>query len=94
MRHFDVGDVVRVFAKFRASDAYVDPGAVAIKVQDPSSNESTYTYAGGDITKSSTGIYYYDLTIDEAGTWYVRTNATGTYTGSYEDSFYVRTSQF
>jgi len=94
MRNFDVGDVVRIYAKFRSSGSYVDPGAVAIKVQDPSGNEATYTYAGGTVSKSSTGVYYYDLTIDEAGQWYARSNATGAYQGSNEDAFYVRTSVF
>lgn len=94
MRKFDVGDVVRVWAKFRADGSYVDPGAVAVKYQDPSGNETTLTYAGGDVEKSSIGQYYYDLTIDEAGQWYVRVNATGTYQGSFEDGFYVRSSQF
>ena len=95
MRNVDVGDVVRVYAKFRSGGSYVDPGAVAIRIQDPSGNETgPFTYAGGTVSKASTGIYYYDLTIDEAGQWYARTNATGAYQGSNEDAFYVRTSVF
>ena len=96
MRNFDVGDVVRIYARFKSSGSYVDPGAVAIKIQDPSGNETSPvpTYANGLVSKASTGVYYYDLTIDEAGQWYARVNATGSYQGSSEDGFYVRTSQF
>lgn len=94
MRNFDVGDVVRVYARFKSSGSYVDPGAVAIKYQDPSGNETSLTYAGGTVSKASTGVYYADVTIDEAGQWYARVNATGSYQGSSEDAFYVRTSQF
>jgi len=94
MRNFDVGDVVRVYARFRSGGSFVDPGSVGIKYQDPSGNETSLTYAGGTVSKSSTGVYYADITIDEAGQWYARANATGAYQGSSEDGFYVRTSQF
>ena len=75
---YDKGDLVRLSATFTVSSTNTDPTTVTLKVQDPSGNTATYTYAAAEITKSATGQYYKDVSIDEGGTWYYRWEGTGT----------------
>lgn len=65
-----VGDTIRLTNSFYSAGALADPGTVTLVVVDPSGNtEGTYTYAGGTVTKSVTGVYYKDLAVDEDGVW-------------------------
>ena len=74
-----------VVFKDNATGAYVDPTTVTFRELDPSRNAANHVY-GVDVNviKSSTGNYYYNLTLDEAGTWYYRWDCTGTYVGAAE----------
>jgi len=81
--HYDVGDTIRLVGTFTDpinSDVATDPTEVTLTVTDPSGNSDSYTYDGGagDVAKDSTGIYHYDLAIDEAGIWTYRFVGTGT----------------
>lgn len=77
-RHI-VGDTVRIGNTFSVDDVNTDPTTVTLLVTDPSGNtEGTYTYAGSTITKTATGVYHKDLTVDEAGLWTVKWTGTGT----------------
>jgi hypothetical protein len=87
---YDIGDSIRLTGTFRVSGVLTDPTTVTLTVTDPSSNVSTYTYALAQVTNSSTGIYYYDLTVDEAGLWKTKWTGTGTCISVEEDVFYVR----
>ena len=90
-----INQAVRIYARFEQEGVLTDPTEVTLKVQDPSLNDATYTYvAGSDITKASTGVFYYDLTIDEAGTWYYQYYGTGAVIAAFEGSFQVPSSQF
>jgi len=89
MAIYDVGDEVRLTCTFSVSGVNTDPSAVTLLVSDPSANVTTYTYAA-DITKSATGIYYYDVGVDEAGGWEYRWAGTGTATGAEEARFNVK----
>jgi hypothetical protein len=91
---YDKGDLVRLTATFTVSDVNTDPTAVTLKIQDPSGNETTYTYALGQITKTATGQYRYDLTIDETGYWYYRWEGTGAVVASAEAHLLVRATEF
>lgn len=74
-----VGDTVRIARTFTVDGSPVDPATITLVVTDPSGNvEGTYTYAGGSITKLSTGSYYKDLAVDEAGKWSCKWTSTGT----------------
>lgn len=74
-----VGDTIRLINNFYVGTTLTDPTTVTLVVTDPSGNtEGTYTYAGSTITKSSTGIYYKDLSVDEDGVWEFQWTATGT----------------
>lgn len=90
---YDIGDVVRLTGTFTVGGAATDPTTVALTVQDPSGNDGAYTYAGGTVTKSSTGIYYKDVTLDEAGWWFYRWVGTGDCAAAGEGWFEVRESR-
>lgn len=90
----DVGDRVRVWAEFKtAAGVAADPSTVVCKYQDPSGNETTVTYPTS-IVQVSTGVYYLDIDVDEAGTWYYRWNGTGDVKASGEHEFTARATQF
>lgn len=87
---FDIGDVVRISVSFAVSGVYTDPTTVTLKVKDPSGTVDTYTYALSQVTKSATGVYYKDLTIDEAGTWRYEWTGTGSCAAVEEGQVYAR----
>ena len=89
------GDLVPVTAEFLdENDAPVDPTTVALKVMDPSGNVDTYTYALGQVTKSSTGNYYKDVNADEEGDWHCWWESTGTGQAAEPTQFTVAPTPF
>jgi len=90
---YDKGDLIRLTATFTVSTTPTDPTTVTLKVKDPSGNVATYTYALAEITKSSTGIYYKNISLDEAGYWYYQWTGTGAVESVEEDYLMVRTRQ-
>lgn len=93
---FDVGDLVRVTITFSVGGSNIDPTGLTFRHKDPSGNTSaTFTYGtSSEVVRESTGVYYSDVSVDEAGVWRVRWATTGTYQSAVEDDFYVRTSNF
>jgi hypothetical protein len=94
---YDIGDLVRIKATFRdpeANDAYIDPATVTLKVKDPAAVTTTYTLAGGQVIKDSTGHYHYDLSVATAGLWSYRWETTGTYQAAQEATFTVNAGAF
>jgi hypothetical protein len=75
-----IGSLVRVQAAFTvvSGGAAYDPTAVGVKVRNPAGVETTYTYAGGEVKKSGTGVYYYDVDANVAGHWSYYWYGTGT----------------
>jgi len=88
------GDCPRLQCYFYVSSSLTDPSTVTLKVEDPSGNIDTYTYALAEITKSSTGNYYKDVTVDEEGTWKYRWAGTGTVVAADEGELEVTRSVF
>ena len=69
---YDVGDLIRITGTWTDSDeAVTDPNVVRGNVEDPSGNTSQLTMNTG-ITKSSTGVYYFDVDLNEEGRWKYR----------------------
>ena len=91
---YDIGDAVKLAAAFTSSSVAADPTTVTLKVKDPSGNESTYTYALGQVIRESVGNYYKIVSLDEAGTWYYRFVGTGAVETAAEGFLYVRESEF
>ena len=91
---YDIGDNIRLKAIFSVSGVATDPSTITLKVKNAAGVTTTYTYALAEITKSSTGIYYRDVSVDDDGMWYYRWEGTGTVETSEEHSFKVRSSEF
>lgn len=91
---YDKGDMVRLTVTFTTNSVAADPTAIALKHQDPSGNETTLTYALGQVTKTAVGAYRYDLSIDETGYWYYRWEGTGAVVASAEAHLLVRATEF
>ena len=94
MASYDIGDVVRVTGTFTDADGVAtDPTTVTGKYKDPSDNETT----DSSPTNSATGVYYFDIEIDEAGSWKYRLEGktvTPSNQGAAEGSFQVNASNF
>jgi hypothetical protein len=92
MNAYDKGDVVRLSAAFTTASVAVDPTTVSLVYQKPRTSQVTLTYAGGGVTKDSTGNYHVDLTTDVAGTWVYRWVSTGTGAAAETGRFVVRSN--
>jgi hypothetical protein len=92
MNSYDLGDVARISTIYTitATGAVLDPTTVTMVVMAPDRTETTYTYAGGTVTKDSTGNYHVDVSIAAAGLWRYRWTSTGTGQASEEGAFEVR----
>lgn len=90
---YDKGDLVRITGTFTVASTATDPTTITLKVKDPSGNVDTYTYALSQVTKSSTGVYYKDISLDEAGYWHYQWTGTGTVESVDEDYLVVRSRQ-
>jgi len=91
---YDIGDTIRLRATFTISGAATDPTTITLKVKNNSGTTSTYTYAGGTVSKTSTGIYYKDISLTNDGVWYYRFEGTGAVAAASEGQFIVRASEF
>lgn len=99
INEYDVGDLIRCTGTFTdASDTETDPDTVTFKARGPSGNITTYVYGvDAEVVKSSTGVYYVNLTIDESGFWYYRfagTASDDTAQGADENHFKIELSAF
>jgi predicted transcriptional regulator of viral defense system len=92
--YYDRGDRVRLSASFTSNGVAADPTAIELKVKDPSNNIATYTYALAEITKSATGNYYKDVSIDETGEWFYRWEGTGAVEAADEAKIIGEVSEF
>ena len=64
-----VGDTRRLTATFTdISDAVIDPTTITFLMHEPDGTETSYVYGtDGENVKSSTGVYYVDWAITQAG---------------------------
>lgn len=77
MNEYDFGDTVTLRVEFKVSDVLTDPTTVGLTVTDPSGDSTPFTYAGGTITKDSTGKFSKSLACSEAGEWVYTFTGTG-----------------
>jgi hypothetical protein len=69
-----------------------DPTAVTLVAEKPDQTSTTYTYAGLTLSKETTGRYYVDVTLDQAGLWTYRMAGTGAVVATMEHQLHVRVS--
>lgn len=99
---YDVGDTVRVFGRFtaasftfpdgvpEASYALADPTTVTLTIKAPGDVvETSYTWAGGQVTRVSAGIFYRDIPLLLAGRYLVRWIGTGAAAAAVETAIRV-----
>jgi len=67
----------------------IDPTIVELDIQDPSGNDSFFDYAGGNVTKETTGKFFRDIFVDEPGQWWYRYFGSGTVIAADEAYFIV-----
>jgi hypothetical protein len=91
---YDIGDKVRISCAFTSAGVATDPTAIVCKVKKPDGTITTATYALSQVSKASTGNYYYDFTIDQVGSHWYRFAGTGTVVAAAEGEFLVRKSEF
>ena len=92
---YDVGDKVTITGTFKQSGSETDPAAVHGHFKGPSDSAQTdYIYGtDAELTKSSTGVYTFDISIDEKGEWWYRMDDNDTNVAT-EGFFFVRDPQF
>jgi len=90
LSEWDISDTVRPRAEFRVGTTLTDPTTITLVITDPSGNADTYTYGAAQITKESTGIFYKDIVVDEAGEWQTRFVGTGAAAAVVQSRFAVR----
>lgn len=90
LEEFDIGDAVRMRATFTVGTTPTDPSTITLHVTDPSANIATYTYGAAQLIKESTGVFYRDEIVDEAGEWHWRMVGTGTVDAVFQRRFAVR----
>ena len=54
---------------FTVAGVPTDPTTITLLVTDPTGTSNTYTFAGGQITRTSAGVYTKDIPCTLAGTW-------------------------
>lgn len=94
MTTYDRGDLVRLTGTFRdAAGALQDPTTVTLKYQTPSGATTTLVYlTDAALNKSSTGIYYADISLTEDGIWTYRYESTGTGQAAGEGQLFAKSA--
>ena len=87
-----IGNIIKVSAAFTVSGTATDPTTVTCRVKDPIGNTTVYTFAGGTVTKDSTGNYHVNVTMDIAGNYYIRWEGTGTAAADAEETVMITPS--
>lgn len=89
MTTYLAGQTERITETFSTSaGANTDPTTVAATVKAPDGTTTNKAYPG-DITRLTTGIYYFDLTFTQAGVWTIGWTGTGTLAAVDLDSYQV-----
>jgi len=96
MSTYDVGDAVRITNTFtNLAGTATDPTTITVKVKTPANIETTYVYlTDAAVVRTSTGVYYIDVSLTEAGVWAYRFVGTGTVKAAKEGTFIVDYSHF
>lgn len=82
---------VTIEGPFEVDGVPTDPTTVTLTVIDPLKVEHTYTYAGGEITRDSVGLYSKVIVGSILGTWFYKWNGTGACIAADENYFKIIT---
>lgn len=86
------GEMRRATTRFYDEDgALANPDAVSFIVTTPAGTTTEYVYGSDpEVVRPSTGVYYVDVDLSSAGTWWVYANATGEGQAAAEKSILVQ----
>ena len=87
---FDLNDAPTFSCTFAVSGTNTDPTTVSLLVEKPDKTQTTYTYAGSTITKSTTGVYTKAVALDQRGIWRYVWTGTGACASAAEGTITVR----
>jgi hypothetical protein len=92
---YDINDIVQLQGNFFDITGTIptDPTAIICYVKTPDNNVQEFTYALGQVQKTSVGVYYYNFTITQTGIHIYRFNGTGACVAGKEQSFTVQPSK-
>jgi hypothetical protein len=89
----DVGDSARLEVTFKnLAGVLTDPTTVVLKATSPGGVTTQYTLAAAQVVRDNTGLYHYDITLTEAGTWTYEWIAGGTLVAAEYGELFVRKS--
>ena len=91
---YDKDDLVRLTGRFTISSVLTEPTAITLQIIDPDRATGVYTYAAGSVTRSATGIYYRDVSLDKVGRYDYRFVSTGTVQAAADGLLLVRRTDF
>lgn len=74
---YDLNDTWSPTVTFAVDGVATDPTTVTFVVVPPDQIPDTYTYAGGTVTRSSTGVFTKNITLDQIGIWLITCTGTG-----------------
>lgn len=87
---------IKTTTPFAVNGVATDPTTVSLLVKDPTGTVTTYTWAGGDITRVAAGDFWMDLDIGTtaaaSGEYAYAYRGTGVATAADEGRFTVRKS--
>ena len=88
---YTIGQQIRLVATFKNSaGTATDPTGVVLKYRDPVAGTiTTKTYGTDPISKSATGVYYFDLALSTAGEWWYRWEGSGAIIAADEERIMV-----
>jgi hypothetical protein len=91
---YNIGQKVRLQGIFKVLGVNTDPTTITLKIKSPAGVSTTYTFALGTVTRSDTGIYYKDLSINASGAWHYNWTGTGLVEAADETWLLVEHSEF
>lgn len=91
---YDRGDKIKVTGTFtNISGAYIDPTSVYLQYITPAGVTSNLMYPT-TISRTSSGIYYADISINQTGEYWYRVHSSGVGQAAAEGGFIVKRSRF
>lgn len=89
MPSFIIGSRWVPLVRCSVSGVLTDPTTLTAKVRQPNGTETSYTWAGGTVTRDSLGVFHRDTDLNASGEWVVRYIATGAVVDAIEHSIVV-----
>lgn len=85
-----VSELARLTNTFTVAGTPTDPTTITLTLTTPAGVATSYTFAGGTVTKDGTGVYHKDVTCDQAGEWTFQWVGTGTAADTTVGTFTVQ----